>query len=209
VNRKIGLTGGIASGKSSVAKMLSRLLVCEHVDADAVCRQLLEPHAEGWREFTRKFGTEYLTENETIDRPLLRKDLFASEKLRREVNNIVHPLAKKVIVAKMDLITASDPKSRVLVEVPLLYEVQWQDLFDTVIVVYADYKTCLHRLVLRDNVEKTAAEKELQSQRPLSEKVLHADHVIDNSGLLQDTMSQVKHLAGLIQNNGAVAEKKA
>ena len=199
MDRKIGLTGGIASGKSSVADMLSRLLGCEHVDADDICRRLLEPHAEGWQEFTGKFGAGYLTENETIDRPLLRKDLFASEKLRREVDNIIHPLVKKVIVSRMDTIIASGPDSRVLVEVPLLYEVGWEYLFDTVIVVYADRETCLHRLMLRDGVEMAAADRELQSQLPLSEKVLKADHVIDNSGLLQDTMSQVNHLAELLR----------
>ena len=199
MDRKIGLTGGIASGKSSVAGMLSRLLECEHVDADDICRRLLEPHAEGWQEFTGKFGAGYLTENETIDRPLLRKDLFASEKLRREVDNIIHPLVKKVIVSRMDTIIASGPDSRVLVEVPLLYEVGWEYLFDTVIVVYADRETCLHRLMLRDGVEMAAADRELQSQLPLREKVLKADHVIDNSGLLQDTMSQVNHLAELLR----------
>ena len=140
-----------------------------------------------------------ITENETIDRPLLRKDLFASEKLRREVDNIIHPLVKKVIVSRMDTIIASGPDSRVLVEVPLLYEVGWEYLFDTVIVVYADRETCLHRLMLRDGVEMAAADRELQSQLPLSEKVLKADHVIDNSGLLQDTMSQVNHLAELLR----------
>ena len=199
MDRKIGLTGGIASGKSSVADMLSRLLGCEHVDADDICRRLLEPHAEGWQEFTGKFGAGYLTENETIDRPLLREDLFASEKFRREVDKIIHPLVKKVIVSRMDTIIASGPDSRVLVEVPLLYEVGWEYLFDTVIVVYADRETCLHRLMLRDGVEMAAADRELQSQLPLSEKVLKADHVIDNSGLLQDTMSQVNHLAELLR----------
>jgi len=199
VDRKIGLTGGIASGKSSVAVMLIRLLECEHVDADDICRRLLEPHAEGWQEFTRKFGDGYLTEDETIDRPLLRRDLFASGEFRSEVNSIIHPLVKKVIVSKMNMITASDPASKVLVEVPLLYEVQWEDLFDTVVVVYADHETCLQRLMSRDGAERTAAERELRSQMPLREKVLKADHVIDNSGLLQETMSQVNHLAELIQ----------
>ena len=97
------------------------------------------------------------------------------------------------------MIIASDPDSRVLVEVPLLYEVGWEYLFDTIVVVYADRETCLHRLMLRDGVERAAADRELQSQLPLSEKVLKADHVIDNSGLLQDTMGQVNHLAELMQ----------
>jgi len=201
VNRKIGLTGGIASGKSSVSKMLAGLLGCENIDADQVCRQLLAPHKEGWQEFTRVFGSKYLSDGEEINRSLLRKDLFATEELREKVNGIIHPIAKKVILSKMNQIVESGSSSKILVEVPLLYEVGWQDLFDTVVVVYADNETCMKRLIDRDGVEKAAAAKELQSQFPLSEKVTKADHVIDNSGLLADTNSQVEHLAELLSRN--------
>ena len=208
MNRKIGLTGGIASGKSSVSKMLSGLLGCEHLDADEICRQLLEPHEEGWQEFTRVFGSVYLSENGSINRPLLRNDLFASEEFRDKVNTIIHPIVKWVILSRINQIVESGSSFKVLVEVPLLYEVHWEDLFDTVVVVYADYETCLNRLMDRDGLDKAAAEKELQSQWPLTEKVMKADHVIDNSGLLPDTNSQVEHLAGILKNNGRGAEKK-
>lgn len=199
VNRKIGLTGGIASGKSSVARKLAKLLGCEHLDADAVCRQLLEPHEKGWQEFTGAFGTKYLSEDGSINRPLLRNDLFADDAFRQKLNAIIHPLVKSVITIRMNEIIASGPGMKVLVEVPLLYEVNWEELFDTVIVVYADYDTCLNRLMLRDGVVRAAAEKELESQWPLSEKVMKADHVIDNSGFLPETESQVEHLAELLQ----------
>ena len=199
--RKIGLTGGIASGKSRVAEMLASILHCVHIDADDVCRQLLQPQAEGWRELSRVFGNKYLTGEGSINRPLLRKDLFASEGFRREVNNLIHPLVKTAIIAQMDQILASDDKARVLVEVPLLYEVEWENLFDTVIVVYADYDTCLQRLMERDGVARSTAVKELESQLSLQEKVLKADHVIDNSGMLPDTNKQVEHLADLLGMN--------
>lgn len=201
MNRKIGLTGGIASGKSSVSKMLSGLLGCEHIDADEICSRLLEPHKEGWQEFTRVFGSAYLSDDEVINRPLLRNDLFANEELREKVNKIIHPMVKKVILARMNQIVESGSSSKILVEVPLLYEVHWQDLFDTVVVVYADHGTCMKRLLDRDGVDKAAAAKELQSQWPLSEKVKKADHVIDNSGLLEDTKRQVEHLAELLSRN--------
>jgi len=208
VNRKIGLTGGIASGKSSVSKMLSGLLGCEHIDADEICRRLLEPHEEGWQEFTRVFGSVYLSEDGAIDRPRLRTDLFDSEQFRQKVNSIIHPIAKRVVLSRMNQIVESGSGLKVVVEVPLLYEVHWEDLFDTVIVVNADYETCLKRLMDRDGLDKAAAAKELQSQWPLTEKVMKADHVIDNSGLLQDTNSQVKHLAELLKNNGMGDWKK-
>jgi dephospho-CoA kinase len=201
VVRKIGLTGGIASGKSRVAEMLAASLHCVHIDADEICRQLLQPNAEGWREFSRVFGLKYLAEDGSINRPLLRKDLFSSEDFRRKVDTLIHPLVKSTIMAQMDHILASDGKARVLVEVPLLYEVQWENLFDTVVVVYADYETCLQRLMERDGVERSTAIKELESQLPLPEKVMKADHVIDNSGMLPDTNKQVEHLADLLSGS--------
>ncbi len=208
VNRKIGLTGGIASGKSSVSKLLSGVLGCVHIDADEICRQQLETHEEGWQEFTRVFGTEYLSDDGSIDRPLLRNDLFGNKQFREQVNGIIHPIVKKNILFRMNQIIESGPGSRVLVEVPLLYEVHWEDIFDIVVVVYADYETCLNRLIDRDGVDKAVAVKELQSQWPLAEKVTRANHIIDNSGLLLDTKNQVKQLAELLKNNGRVTEKK-
>jgi len=208
VNRKIGLTGGIASGKSSVSRLLSGLLGCEHIDADEICSQLLEPNEEGWQEFTRVFGSIYLFEDGTINRPLLRNDLFASEKFREQVNGVIHPMVKKAILSRMNKIVESGPSSKVLVEVPLLYEVHWEDIFDIVVVVYADHETCLNRLMDRDGVGKAVAVKELQSQWPLAEKAAKSDHVVDNSGLLPDTSSQVEQLAELLKNNERVIEKK-
>ena len=206
--RKIGLTGGIASGKSLVSEMLAGMLDCIHIDADEVCRQLLEPHAEGWREFSRIFGLKYFTEDGSINRPLLRKDLFIDEDFRQKVNAVIHPLVKRTIIAKMDHIIDSDGNSLVVVEVPLLYEAQWENIFDTVVVVYADYETCLNRLMERDGVERSAAIKELESQLPLPEKVMKADHVVDNSSMLPDIKNQVEHLADLLKNNRKEGEKK-
>ena len=130
MNRKIGLTGGIASGKTYVSGMLSRLLACELIDADAICRELLEPHAEGWQKFTEEFGSIYLTGDGTINRPKLRDDLFGNGQFREKVNGIIHPLVKKLMLARMDRIMTSDSFSKVLVEVPLLYEVHWEGIFD-------------------------------------------------------------------------------
>lgn len=199
MKRKIGLTGGIASGKSSVASMLSESLGCERIDADEVCSQLLEPAAEGWRALTGVFGDEYLATDGTIDRQHLRKDLFSDEGFRQKVNDIIHPLVREIVVAAMNRIVEAGRDLQVLVEVPLLYEVRWESLFDTIVVVYADNETCLKRLMNRDRVERAAAEKELLSQWPLAEKVLKADHVIDNSGHLPDTNIQVEQLAELLR----------
>jgi dephospho-CoA kinase len=109
---------------------------------------------------------------------------------------------------QMDHIIESEADSMVLVEVPLLYEVQWENLFDTIVVVYADYETCLNRLVERDGIKRSAAIKELGSQLDLAEKVSKADYVVNNSGMLSETDEQVEHLAKLLKNNGKEEEKK-
>lgn len=206
--KKIGLTGGIASGKSRVAEILAGKLNCALIDADEICRRLLEPHAEGWQAFSSTFGVQYFDEDGAINRPLLRNELFTDEKFRQKVNNVIHPLVKKAIKVQMDHIVESEANSRVLVEVPLLYEVQWENLFDTVIVVYADHETCLNRLVERDGIKRSEAIKELESQMDLAEKVIMADYVVDNSGMLSDTYNQVGRLAELLKNNGKEEEKK-
>lgn len=199
--KKIGLTGGIGSGKSSVAEILTSLLGCAHIDADEICRKLLELQAEGWKELFRIFGPQYITKGGHIDRGLLRKNLFADKDLRLKINRIIHPLVKNEIMAQMERIIASESEARVLVEVPLLYEVGWENLFDIVVVVYADYGTCLSRLMDRDGIDEINAAREMESQLPLADKVMKADHVIDNSGTLPDTAKQVKHLAELLRKN--------
>ena len=208
VIRKIGLTGGIASGKSRVAEMLSQMLDCVRIDADELSRQVMEPHEEGWREFTRIFGSEYLAADGCINRPLLRRDLFSDDVLREKVNRVIHPIVGKELIVKMEHILESNDHSRVIVEVPLLYEVHWENLFDAVVVVYADDETCLSRLMERDGIEEKVAAKEIESQWPLSEKAMRTDYVIDNSGRLSETEKQVKDLVELMKNKGKGSEKK-
>lgn len=201
--RKIGITGGIASGKSLVADILSKMLDCTRIDADAICRGLLEPQAAGWRELSGIFGGKYITESGQIDRKMLRKDLFVDKELRRKVNRIIHPLAQKEISALMERIISSDSRSRVLVEVPLLFEAGWENLFDTIIVVTADDETRIARLMARDEADRETAVKEMSSQLPMSEKLERADHVIDNSGTLAATAKQVEQLAKYLQGGSS------
>ena len=200
--RKIGLTGGMASGKSKTAELLLKLLTAKHIDADQVCRDLLEPHGAGWQPFIQAFGNDYLLGDQSINRPKLRDAIFNDDSFRGQVNSIIHPLVRQFIVSEMETILNQAAYSRVIVEVPLLYEVGWEDLFDIVVVVYADYETCLKRLMMRDGVNEDQAGKAMECQMDLSEKALRADHVIDNSGSMVDTQSQVEQFAFLLQNNG-------
>jgi dephospho-CoA kinase len=200
--RKIGLTGGMGSGKSSVAKLLTQMLDGKHIDADQVCRKILEPNGEGWQAFIEAFGNEYQLDDKSINRPKLRNAIFSDDLFRTKVNGIIHPIVKKNIISEMESFLEFPRNSMVIVEVPLLYEVKWEDLFDAVIVVYADSEVCLKRLMDRDGLDRSQTKEAMECQMKLSEKVLKADHVIDNSGTILDTQGQVEHLASILQNSG-------
>lgn len=205
--RKIGLTGGMASGKSQTAELLLKMIGGKHIDADQVCRQILEPHGLGWQAFTHVFGQDYLLADQSINRPQLREMIFSDAPFREQVNSIIHPIVRENIVSQMETLLKQSDCARVIVEVPLLYEVHWEDLFDLVVVVYADHETCLKRLMTRDGVDEEQARKAMECQMDLSEKALRADHVIDNSGSMLDTQRQVEQFVLFLQNNGNLRKK--
>ena len=120
----------------------------------------------------------------------------------------IHPVIQGRILKLMNQILESSANSRVIVEVPLLYEAGWEEMFDAVVVVYADYETCLARLMDRDSSEREVAEREMESQLDLGEKAIMADYVVENSSVFHETVGQVEHLAELLRNKGKRAEKK-
>lgn len=189
----IGLTGGIGSGKSSVAVLWRTVRSLHYLDADQVCRELLEPHAEGWQAFRDVFGNQFFGADGSVNRPLLRRILFKDNMVREQVNGILHPLARQVIRKgiKENREAGAAP---LVVEVPLLFEAGWRDDFEQVVVVYADADKCLHRLMRRDQLSSQEAMLAWETQKPLVEKVLQADHVVDNSGNWADTSLQLLHL---------------
>jgi dephospho-CoA kinase len=201
VNLKIALTGAMGSGKSLVAEIF-REQGARIVDADEISRSLLEPDALGWRAIRAEFGDRFFNAGLTVDRKKLRAAIFNDEPLRNKVNSILHPLIRHAIndiclneagfksnqtdVIGRSLIT--------VVEVPLLFEVGWQEDFDLIIVVSADDETCLTRVMSRDGVDRQAALAAFATQMGLAEKARMADHVIDNSGDIAATARQVKKL---------------
>ena len=197
---KIGLTGALGSGKSSVAFFLRDGLAAEYIDADLICRQLLLPHEKGWYALRRTLGQEFFSSDESVDRTRLRQVLFNDDTVRSRINRLLHPLAREEVVARINRIerTAGGP---VVVEVPLLFEAAWEDIFDRIVVVYADCNTCLQRIMRRDGVTLAEAESGLIAQSSLLDKVMLADHVIDNSGPWPDTSLQLLHLRRCLQES--------
>jgi len=189
----IGVTGGMGAGKSLVSKLLGKLLGVDVLDADSICRQLLQPHMPGWQKIQANWGNRFIGSNGYIDRSALREVLFTDCVVRQGVEQILHPLVRKEILRR-----ATEKRSQLIgmvVEVPLLFEVGWQMDFDWIVVVYADDDCCLQRIVNRDHVSLDEGRRAFAIQIPLKEKALMADSVIENSGPLALTIFQVYHLA--------------
>jgi dephospho-CoA kinase len=202
----IGLTGGMASGKSSAAAVLSAAMGCERIDADQICRELLEPGQTGWLAMSSEFGEQFFLGNQGLDRVRLRRALFQDTVLRQRINELLHPLVKAAIAARLAAINIVN--GMVIVEVPLLFEAGWQEEFDIIVVVSARPEQCLERLMQRDQVSEAEAAAALAAQWPLAEKVARARYVIDNSGDWAATQQLLLGLAKLLTGRTAGATGK-
>ncbi len=196
----VAITGGMGSGKSSVAAYLCEISGARGLSADSICRQLFEPGASGWLAVRKVFGGRFFWADQSLDRPKLRKVLFEDYAFRQELNNLLHPLIRNEITCLIEeeMAHSLQAQARFVVEVPLLYEAHWEHDFAQVVVVYADKETCLSRIMQRDLISGAEAENALETQMPSLAKALLAQHVIDNSGAWSDTCLQILHLRNLL-----------
>lgn len=190
---RVGLTGGIASGKSTV---LAQFKKCgaSIVDADAVAREVVEPGTEGLKRVIERFGPEYIEENGTLDRAKLGQLIFADETERKALNEILHPLINAKIRQQMTYFETAAPEIPVIVDIPLLIENNLMDMFDRVVVVYVPKFLQVKRLMARNGFSDDEAKRRIQSQMPLDDKRQHADYVVDNSGDVENTRRQVERI---------------
>jgi len=186
----IGITGGIASGKSSVAERL-RSLGAVVIDADHLARRAVEPNTPGW-ERVREVFPEVIQEDNTINRRQLGQIIFADAEKRKILEGIIHP---EVLSMLQEGAQAAEEEGKVVfAEVPLLYEVGWDPLMEEVWVVYVRPEVQMERLMQRAGISRQAAEEMMASQMSLEEKVKRAAVVIDNNGSLAETWLQVDAL---------------
>ncbi len=176
----LGITGGIASGKSSVARLLASYCLAPLIDVDDCCRQLLERGQEGWQALHAAFGPAFEQADGSIDRRGLRRALFADDDLRRRVDSLVHPLA--LVCTQEAIQSHGKDVELILVEIPLLYEAGWQTQVDAVLVVFLRPEVQCCRLMQRDRIDAVQAGQALAAQMDLAQKAARADYVIDNSG---------------------------
>jgi dephospho-CoA kinase len=195
---KIGLTGGIASGKSTVSQML-RELGGWIIDADQIARKVVEPGRPAWREIVDHFGDRVLLPDQTIDRGLLGAIVFHDEKERRVLNRIVHPHVREEMIRETEQVRLHHPQGIIIWDVPLLIEGGLYHQVEKVIVVYVDPDIQLRRLMNRNGLSEDEAKRRIASQMPLSEKVKYADFLIDNNGTLEETRKQVNRIWNAIR----------
>jgi dephospho-CoA kinase len=189
---KIGLTGGIASGKSTLSGWFRR-----HgfpvIDADQIARQVVEPGEVGLKRVTEAFGREILKNDGTLDRARLGSLIFQDQEKRNELNGLLHPLIRQRMRDQMEA-CESHGCPAVILDVPLLFEGPFADWTDRTIVVYVTRETELIRLMQRDHLSEGAAMTRIQAQMPLEEKKKRADAVIDNNGSVASAERQLMDL---------------
>ncbi|GGP13332.1 dephospho-CoA kinase [Oceanobacillus neutriphilus] len=188
----IGLTGGIASGKSTVAKMFVDLDI-PVIDADVIAREVVEPGEEPYNQVVRAFGEEILNPDGSINRPKLGSIIFTNEEKREQLNQIVHPAVRKRMLKKKEDYIEQGEKCIVL-DIPLLFESKLTSLADKTLVVFVDEKTQLKRLMERNKLSEQEALNRIESQMPLKEKAKLADELIDNNHTVEESKKQLLYL---------------
>lgn len=187
---RIGLTGGIASGKSTVARKLEQLGAVT-IDADVLARDVVALGTEGLKAVVARFGDSVLAADGSLDRRALARIIFADPQARADLNAIIHPLVRERAIE----LEAAAPAGSVVVHViPLLVETGQQDRFDAVVVVDTTVEEQLRRLTRRDGLTRAEAEQRVAAQASREERLGAATHVIDSSGPVRETMRQVGEL---------------
>ena len=193
----VGLTGGIASGKSTVAKILTELGAAI-VDADMLSREVVAPGHDGWKEIVATFGDDVLQADQNLDRQKLRTLIFNNPDARKQLEAIIHPRVRAL--AERRIREHGEAGYAVVVyEVPLLFEGNLQEWLRPVILVACNVDIQRQRLQQRDGLDPTAAQKHIDAQMSLEDKRKLADYVIENDGSLADLESQVRAVLAKIQ----------
>ncbi|GAB1402527.1 dephospho-CoA kinase [Elusimicrobiota bacterium] len=186
----IGLTGGIATGKSEASKIFKKL-GCYVIDADKISRQLTTKGSDVLKKIVESFGTEILTKKGSLNRKKLSRLIFNNKGAKLQLERILHVY----IIKKINEIVAKKYKDTdIVIDAPLLFEVGLDRICNKVIVIYAQYSLQLKRFMKRDNLSKAEAEQRISVQMPIEEKMMLATVVIDNSYTLKDLTKNIKQV---------------
>jgi dephospho-CoA kinase len=196
---RVALTGGIATGKSTVLRLL-QVRGVPTIDADALARDALEPGAPGLAAVLERFGKGILDPNGTLDRRALAARVFADARARQDLEHIVHPAVYAAIGAWLERLPPETPVA--VADIPLLFETGREGDFDRVVVVACPPAEQLRRVMKRDGLTEAEARARIAAQWPIGEKVARADHVVWTTGSRAETEGEVDGLLGRLSMGG-------
>jgi dephospho-CoA kinase len=192
-NKRIALTGGIATGKTTVANRL-RELGAVILDADWYARLAVEPGIPSYNALRDVIGAEYFGADGTLKRDELRRRIIREPALRAKVNAALHPFVMEAMEAERERQIKLDPHAVIIFDIPLLFEAGAAKYFDAIILAYCTREVQLQRLIKRDGLDPAEAELTLSMQFPIDSKKARSNYIIENSGSLQETFRQVDGL---------------
>ncbi len=193
----VGLTGGIATGKSTISQYLLQKQI-PVIDCDKIARQVVKKDTIGLQRLVAIFGEQILTETKELNRFELGNIIFNNQEKRRLVNQIIHPLVNVEMKKQLTSYQVAN-KTVVVLDIPLLFEEKYQSWCDEIVVVYTPVEVQLERLMKRNHLLEKEAQSRMNAQMSIEKKKLLADRVIDNSGSLEKTYQQVDRW--LLENN--------
>lgn len=194
---RVALSGGIASGKTTVSDCFADLGV-PVVDADLLARKVVEPHSDGLAAISKRFGDRILDTDGTLNRRLLRQIIFDDPEARTDLEAITHPRIRELTLERLNL-HEQEGKDYAIVVIPLLVETGQQNTYDHIVIVDVEVKTQLNRLMKRDGSSEEQARKILASQANREQRLAIADDVVTNDGNIESTRKQVSTLHRKLQ----------
>jgi dephospho-CoA kinase len=186
----LGLTGSIATGKSSIVQIFKKHKI-PVIEGDALTHSVQEKGADGFKAIIAEFGSEFLTDDGSLDRKKLGKTVFANQSQLQRLERVLDPIIRLKIQKELENFKKSQVPL-VVVELPLLFEKNYEKMMDQIMVSYLPYELELERLMMRDNLKEEEAKRRIKLQETIELKRLCADVVIDNSGSFAETKKQVE-----------------
>ena len=194
----VGLTGGIATGKSTVTAIFETR-GAYIFDYDVVAREVVEPDTPAWKDIVEYFGESILNDDRSLDRAKLGDIVFPDPEERKKLEGFIYPRLFEEYSRRIREIEQNDPDALVLADTPLLFEAHLESMFDKIIVVYATREQQIQRLTERDGLDRDAVLARLDAQMPTDEKLDRADYVIRNCDSIEDVEREVNELFDELQ----------
>ena len=187
---RLGLTGSIATGKSTIATILLEK-GAQLVDADRIARDIVQPGSPLLNEIALQFGEQVILPDGTLDRKALGQIIFENEARKKQLNELMHPAIRAEMKRQIAEYEAMNPNGLIVVDVPLLYESNLVEWFDAVMLAYVPQRIQIQRLMARDGISEENAKKRVFSQIDIEQKKQRADIVINNSNTVDETRQQI------------------